>query len=156
MSFTDNASKTQSHDCSKLVINQKNNNDVTIYQHEVFVKIFWRCCFLLSSLVTGQSFMLVSLLVLELWQFSLIKDWSEIQQSEIHPSEFCPISGDWGNLGIPGLIEMLLMNCYWMLQNTRVTAFMVFELSRETQQGMGWKGVGVITPHPPRSGLNLP
>ena len=35
------------------------------------------------------------------------------------------------------------MKCYWMLQNSRVTAFTVFELSRENQ-----KGEGKITPLP--------
>ena len=49
--------------------------------------------FLLSGLVTGPSFMSISSLVLELWQFSFIRDWPEIRKSEIPPSEFCPISG---------------------------------------------------------------
>ena len=37
--------------------------------------------FLLSSLVTGPSFMSISSLVLELWQFSFIRDWPEIRKS---------------------------------------------------------------------------
>ena len=89
--------------------------------------------FLLSSLVTGPSFMSISLLVLELWQFSFIRDWPEIRKSEIPPSEFCPISGDWGELWIPNLARMSLIECYWMLQNSRVTAFTVLELLRENQ-----------------------
>ena len=28
------------------------------------------------------------------------------------PSEFCPISGDWDELGIPNLARMSLMKCY--------------------------------------------
>ena len=104
--------------------------------------------FLLSSLVAGPSFMSISSLVLELWQFSFIRDWPEIQKSEIPPSEFCPISGDWGKLWIPNLARMSLIKCYWMLQNARVTAFTVSGLSRENQQG------GKITSpplhHPPR------
>ena len=64
------------------------------------------------------------------------------------PSEFCPISGDWGELWIPNLAWMSLIECYWMLQNSRVTAFTVFELLRENQlggsvnnseEGMLWK-----------------
>ena len=35
---------------------------------------------------------------------------------------------------------MSLIECYWMLQNSRVTAFTVFELLRENQKN---------TPHPP-------
>ena len=73
--------------------------------------------FFLSSLVTGPSFMSISSLVLELWQFSFIRDWAEIRKSDITPSEFCPISGDRGELGIPNLARMSLMKCYQMLQN---------------------------------------
>ena len=97
--------------------------------------------FLLSSLVTGPSFMSISSLVLELWQFSFIRDWPEIRKSEIPPSEFCPISGDWGKLWVPNLARMSLIECYWMLQNSRFTAFTVFELFRGNQLG-----VGKITP----------
>ena len=89
--------------------------------------------FLLSGLVTGPSFMSISSLVLELWQFSFIRDWPEIRKSEIPSSEFCPISGDWDELWIPNLARMSLIECYWMLQNSRVTAFTVLELLRENQ-----------------------
>ena len=106
--------------------------------------------FVLSSLVTGPSFMLMSWLVLELWQFSFIKDWTEIRKSEIPSSSSSLISGQWGKSGIPNLARMSLINCYSILQNARVTAFTVSELLRETQQ------VGKITPPPPppRLGLN--
>ena len=36
---------------------------------------------LFSGLVTGPSFMSISSLVLELWQFSFIRDWHEIPKS---------------------------------------------------------------------------
>ena len=86
--------------------------------------------FLLSSLVTDPSFMSISSLVLELWQFSFIRDWPEIRKSEIPPSEFCPISGDWSKLGIPKFginvsSEMLLnaakcqgysFYCFWVIK----------------------------------------
>ena len=98
--------------------------------------------FLLSSLVTGPSFMSISSLVLELWQFSFIRDWPEIRKLEIPPSEFCLISGDWGELGIPNVTRMSLIKFYWMQQNARVTDFPVLELLRENQQG------GKISPHP--------
>ena len=87
--------------------------------------------FLLSSLVTGRSFMSISSLVLELWQFSFIRDWPEIRKLEIPPSEFCPKSGDW----VPNLARMSLIECYWMLQNSRFAAFTVLELLRENQLG---------------------
>ena len=91
--------------------------------------------FLLSGLITGPRFMSISPLVLELWKFSFIRDWPEIRKSEIPPSEFFPISGDWGELWIPNLARISLIECYWMLQNSSVTAFTVFESLRENQLG---------------------
>ena len=96
--------------------------------------------FLLASLVTGPSFMSISSVVLELWQFTFIRDWAEIRELETPPSEFCPISGDWGELGLANLKRTSLIKCYWMLQNTRVTAFTVY-LSRGNQQGGGGGGI---------------
>ena len=84
--------------------------------------------FLLSSLVTGPSFMSISSLVLELWQFSFIRNWPEIRKSEIPTSEFFRISGDCDELWVLNLARMSLIECCWMLQNCRVTAFTVFEL----------------------------
>ena len=101
MSFTDYASGISPPDSSKLAINWKNDNDVKI-------------C------------MSISLWVMELWQFSFIRDWPEIQILEIPSSEFWQISGHWGELGIPNFTGMSIMKCYWMLQNTRVSAFYRF------------------------------
>ena len=74
--------------------------------------------FLLSSLVTGPGFMLVLSLVLELWQFSFVRDWPEIRKSEILSFEFCPIPGDWGKLWIPSLVWMSLIEfyCFWVIK----------------------------------------
>ena len=58
------------------------------------------------------------------------------RNSEIPSSEICPISGDWGKLGIPNLARISLIKFCWMLQNTRVTAFTISELSRENQRGV--------------------
>ena len=132
-------------DCSKLAINWKNGNDMKICWHDVIVKFFWRCLFVFSSLATGTSFISISSLVLELWQFTFVRDWPEIQKLKIPLSEFCSISGDWGMLEIPNLVGMFLMKCYWMLQNARVTAFSISELLRENQQ----RGIPS-----PRLGLN--
>ena len=51
------------------------------------------------------------------------------------PSEFCPISGDRGKLGVPNLVGMSLMKSYLMLQNARSAAFTftVSELVRENR-----------------------
>ena len=93
--------------------------------------------FLLSSLVTGPSFMSISSLVLELWQFPFIRGWQEIWKPEIITSELCRIPRGWGELGIPNLTWTSLIKCYWMLQNARVTASTASELLRENQQGEG-------------------
>ena len=36
-------SRIRPPDCSKLAKNPKNDNDVTIFRHDVIVKFFWRC-----------------------------------------------------------------------------------------------------------------
>ena len=61
------------------------------------------------------------------------------------PFEFCLISGDWGELGIPNLARMSLMKCFWMLKNAKVTALTISELLRENQKG----GRGKITTRQP-------
>ena len=93
--------------------------------------------FLLSNLVTGPSFMSISSPVLELWQFSFIRDWPESRKLEIPLSEFCSVSGDWDKLWILNLARVSLLECYWMLQNFMVTAFTVFKLLRENHLGGG-------------------
>ena len=109
--------------------------------------------FLLSSLVTGPSFMSISL-VPELRQLLFMKDWTEVPISEIPSSGFCPISGHWGELWMPNLTRMSLVKSYWTLQNARVTACTISELLREKQLGgEGW-GEGVKLPPPPRLRLS--
>ena len=118
-----------------------------MFQHETNVNIFDVVLFLLSSLATGSSFILISSLVLELWQFPFIRDWPGIRKSGIPPSELCQISGDLDKLGIPNLVRTSLTKRYWMLQNAKVTAFTNSELLTENQQ---WEGGGSkITPTPP-------
>ena len=54
-----------------------------------------------------------------------------MQKSEKPPSDFCPMCGDWGKLGIPNLAQMFLIKCYWMLQNATATNFTVSELLKK-------------------------
>ena len=135
ITFANSLSGIRPPNCSKLARIPKNDNDVTIFRHDVNVTFFDVVLFLLSSLVTGRSFMSISALILELWQFSFIRDWPETWKSEIPPSEFCPISGDWGELWVPNLARMSLIECHWMLQNSRVTTLTVLELLGENQLG---------------------
>ena len=62
-SLTNYASGIWLPDCSKLAINQKNDNDLTGRHCQIFFDVV---LFLLSSLVTGPSFKSISSLVLEL------------------------------------------------------------------------------------------
>ena len=111
-------------DCSKLVKNPKNDNDVTIFRHDVIVKFFWRCYVSLVkfsywskfyvNIITGSGIITI---------FSY--NWPEIRKWEILSSEFCPISGDWSKLWIPHLARMSPIKYYWMLQNSRVSALTV-------------------------------
>ena len=103
--------------------------------------LFGVVLFLLLSVVTGGSFMSISPLVLELWQFLFIKDCPEIRKSEIRPSEFGSRSGDWVEQGIPNAARRSLIKCYWMPQNARVTVFTVSELIREEEGLTGGRWV---------------
>ena len=128
LSFTDYASGIRLPDYSKLAVNWKKamtskSSDMTPF----FLTLF---CFSYPD----PSFMSISSLILESWQFPFMKDWPEIRKLEILLSEFCPISGDWDKLGIPNLVQTSLIKCCWFLQNARVTAFTVSELLRENQQ----------------------
>ena len=58
-----------------------------------------------------------------------------MQKSEKPSSDFCPIYGDWGKLGIPNLAQMFLIKSYWMLQNATATNFTVSELLKKNYQG---------------------
>ena len=95
--------------------------------------------FILSNRVTGPGFLSISLLILQLWQLLFITYWQEIQKSETNPSQLCAIFRDWGELWIPNLAGLSLLQSYWMLKNVGVTAFTVSQLLVENQQGgRGW------------------
>ena len=121
--FATSVSKIRPPDCSKLAKNAKNGDDVTIFDMTSLSIFFCVVLFFLSSLLTGSSFMSISSLALELWQFSSIRDWPDIRKSELPPSEFCPISGDWGELWILNLKRMSLIQCYSILRISRVSSF---------------------------------
>ena len=99
-------------DCLELVVNRKKFNDLLIFWRDVIVKFLEVVLFLLSCSVTGPSLMSISSLVLELCQFSYIKDSSKIWKSEIPSSEFSLIYGDWGEFEIPSLAQMSLIKLY--------------------------------------------
>ena len=80
--FADSVSGIWPPDCSKLAKNPINDNDVTIFGHDVIINLFDVVLFLMSILYTGPSFMSISSLVLELSQFSFIRDRLETRKSE--------------------------------------------------------------------------
>ena len=88
VAFKDYASRIRLPDCFKSSINRKNNNEVLICRHDVVAKFFDVVLFPLSILITGPSFMSISSLVLELWQFSFIEDWPEIGNRKYHRLSF--------------------------------------------------------------------
>ena len=100
-------SRIQLLDYSRSDINQKTDHDAIICQHDVIFR-FFNVVFLLSSLVTSLSFLSISWPILELWQF-FCKGLTRNPEIRNTPSEFCPISGDWTKLGIPGVV--LGQNC---------------------------------------------
>ena len=88
-SFTQYASRIWLLDCSKLAINWKNDTDATLFQNKVMVNFF--CLFV--PVVSFSYWSYEFSLVIELRQFSFIRDWQEIQKLEIPRSQFRPISG---------------------------------------------------------------
>ena len=129
-------------DCSKLAINWKNDNDVTIFRHDVIIKFFW-CCFVsLVKFSYWSKFHASTTTGSEIMTIFFYKELTRNPEIGKTLSEFCPIPGNWGKLGIPNLAQMSLIKCYWMLQNARVTVFTVPELFMENQQG------GKIIPTP--------
>ena len=135
MKFIDYASRIWLPDCSRLAINWKHDNDVTVCGHDVIVKVFWGCFVSHVKLVTGLNFMSISSVVLELWQFSFLRNWPEIQKLEILPSEIWSIFENWGELRIQNFVQMFLMKFYWMLQSVGLTTFIFSKSLRKKQQG---------------------
>ena len=136
-------------DCSKLAKNPKHDNDVKIFRHDVNVRFFWCCLVSFAKFSYWSKFHVNIITGSGIMTIFFIRDWPEIRKSEIPPSEFFPISRDWDELWIPNLPRMFLIECYLMLQNSRVTAFFVFELLRENQLG------GYNYPPPPPTQIRV-
>ena len=62
------------------------------------------------------------------------KGFTRNPEIEIPPTEYCPVAGDWGVLGILNLARISWMKSYSTLQNARFTAYTYSEL-RENEQG---------------------
>ena len=127
LSFTDYESGIRLLDCSKFAINGK-----MIITSQI-ANIKFSSLFLMLPRFSRQFYLLVQVSCqYQCWLCSydnfFTKDWQEIQKLEITQSEFIPISGDWGKLGIPNLARMSRI-VLWMLKNT--VSVTVSELLRE-------------------------
>ena len=126
--FTDHASG------HAFAMNWKNDNDVTIFQHNAIVSLFKvpslvKFSYLYKfhgNIITGSRNMTIF----------LYNGLTRNPKIRNNPSEFWDLSGDLGKFWIPNLTQMCL-KCCWILQNARVTAFTVSELFRENQQNGG-------------------
>ena len=145
INFTDYASGIRLPNGSRLAVDWKNCNNVTIFWNDVIAKFSSRCFISLVKFSYWSKFHFNIITGSGVMQLPFISDWPEIRKSEIPPSEFCLISTDWSELRIPNLARTSLRKSYWMLQNARVTDFTVSELLREYQQER-W---GRNYPHPP-------
>ena len=130
----DHESEVWLPDCSKLAIFWKVTMTSLFADKTSSSSFLDVAVFLLSSLVTGPSFMSISLLVLELWQFfckGLIRN----------PKLGNTTDRVWSNISRLGWVRdqkfriMFLMKSYLMLQIARFTAFTISELLRETKRG---------------------
>ena len=123
-------------DCSKLAIIWENDNDVTIYWHDVIVNFFWRDFLSLVNFSYWSKFY-VNIIpgsgVMTIFFYKgLTRSLSFSQYLETGRVRGTKFDTNFSN------------ECYWILQNARVTAFTVSELIKGKQQG-----VAKITAPPP-------
>ena len=140
-------------DCSKLAINQKNDNDVKSFWHDVIVNFFWRGFLSFAKFSYWSKFHVNIITGSGVMTIFFYKRLSRNLEIEITPVWVLPHIWRLGQVRDTkfgtNVSNKVLLNA----ENTRVTAFTVSELLRENQQG-GSK----ITPNPapppsPRLGL---
>ena len=89
---------------------------MSIWRH---LQIFWRCRVSLVKWLTGPSFMSISKLVLNLWEFFFVKDWLETRKLEIPWSDFWQISVIWHDVSNKMLLngrkfQGYSFYCFWV------------------------------------------
>ena len=133
-SFTNYASGIRLPNCSRLAINWKNGNDGIIFWHYVIFKISWPYFISFVRFSYWSKFHVKIITCSGAMTIPFYNGLTRILKTEIPPSEFCQISWDWRELGLTKLVQMSLIQCYWMLQKVRVTAFTVSELLKRNQR----------------------
>ena len=126
-------SRIQPPDCSKLAKNPKNDNDVTVFRHDLNVKSCFVSLVKFSywskfhvNIITGSGIMTI------FFYKGLTRN------SEIGNTNVWVLPNIW-RLGrvIDTKFGTNVSNRKWMLQSSRVTAFTALELLRENQLGGG-------------------
>ena len=124
--------------CSELAKNPKNDNDVTIFQHDfliffVFLVNFSDWFKFHCNFITGSGILTI------LFYKGLTRN-SEIRNT---PVWVLPIIWILGWVMYTKFGANVSIECYWILRSTGVTAFTVFVIFRKNQLGGGG---GKITP----------
>ena len=131
--------------CSRLAKNPRNDNDVTIFRHDVIVKFFGNFFVFLVKFSYWSKFQVNIITGSGIMTILFYKGLTRNPEIGNTPSGFCPISGDRGKLWIPNLARMFLVEYYWMLQGARGYRFYRFWVIKEKPTGGGCK----ITNPPP-------
>ena len=151
ITIADSVSGIWSLDCSQLAKNPK--NDVTIFRQDINIKFFWRYFVSLVNFSCWSKFYVNITTSSEIMAIFFFKGLTRNPEIGNTPFGVCPISRAWGELCLLNLARMSLIEVYWMMRNSRVTAFIVFELLRENHL---WGDK--IAQHPlapPRLGLKV-
>ena len=150
ISFIDYASGIWFPDCSKLAINWKiaMTSQFSEMMSSFADAVYWLCFVFLVNLSYWPNFHVNIITGSGVVTIFFYKGLTRNLENGNTPFEFCPISGDWGELEVPNLARTSPIKCYWILQSARVTPFTVSELLRKNQQG------GKITPLPTQIRVN--
>ena len=95
---------------------------------------FWRCCISLVNFSYWSKFHVNIIPVF--FRVMIIFFYKGLTRNpEIRNTPVCVLPNIWRlrELGIPNLVLLFLIKCYWMLQKARVIHFNVSELLRENQ-----------------------
>ena len=109
----------------KVTVDENDVLQTMRLKFDVIIQLFWRCfvSFVKFSywfkfhvnIITGSGAMTIF----------FYKGLTRYLKIENTPSEFCPISGDWGQVRNTKFGTNVYNKYYYMLQNARVTAFTV-------------------------------
>ena len=123
--------------CSRLAINRKNDNNVTIFWHDVIVKIFWCCFVTLIKFSYWSKFHVNTITGSGVMTIFLYKELTKNPEIGINPVWVLLNIWRLGQVGDTkfdmNVSNKILLNA----AKCRVTAFTISELLRENQQRGG-------------------